>query len=132
MGLVSREIKEFVYVRDQFRCQTPDCEETNRKNLTIHHIIPLSEGGEPDDPDNCELQCLEDQKRIHDGRPIEEVIREACNKYGFCDMTERWIKALEKKWRKEGENGHRPQESNEPSLESEESGTRQRVYGGVP
>jgi hypothetical protein len=49
--------------RDKYRCSK--CGDKNRKNLTVHHIVPRSEGGETEDR-NLITMC----RKCHD---LEEI-----------------------------------------------------------
>ena len=47
----ARQIKD----RDGWRCQIPTC--GRRGRLEVDHIVPLEDGGDPWDPDNCWALC---------------------------------------------------------------------------
>lgn len=58
-------------VRDNFECQHQGCTENRLKKLTVHHIVPKSEGG-ADDLDNLQTLCLTHRRMVH-GHISEEA-----------------------------------------------------------
>jgi hypothetical protein len=47
-----------VYKRDGGVCQTPGCGQENKRKLTCHHKVPVSQDSSLfDDPENIELRC---------------------------------------------------------------------------
>lgn len=53
-----------VLVRDNFCCQAPGCRVNRLSRLTVHHIIPRSEGG-LDNLDNLITLCYEHHALYH-------------------------------------------------------------------
>jgi hypothetical protein len=58
-------IRRLVWRRDHRRCQVPGCRAA--RYLEIHHLVPLSEGGDHD-PSRMLLICWAHHTRIHAGR----------------------------------------------------------------
>ena len=55
-----REVRKLVLKRDHYRCTR--CPE--RYNLTVDHIIPLSQGGSPLDVENLRILCSDCHKTV--------------------------------------------------------------------
>lgn len=57
--------REFVYIRECMRCQrcrrqvSIDVPEWAPNRAHVNEMIPRSQGGDPCDPENCELLCQE-------------------------------------------------------------------------
>jgi hypothetical protein len=58
-------IRRLVWRRDHGRCTVPGCRAA--RYLEIHHLVPLSEGGNHD-PSRLLLLCSAHHGRVHDGR----------------------------------------------------------------
>ncbi len=61
--MVDRSLAVKVYVRDEWKCRF--CK--SRENLTPHHLIHKSQGGE-DSLDNLVTLCFNCHRLIHDGK----------------------------------------------------------------
>lgn len=49
------EFRKTILKRDGYKCK--DCGSTDRRILAVHHIVPVSKGGETFDPENCMTLC---------------------------------------------------------------------------
>ena len=110
-------VREIIITRDHLRCKS--CFKRKLfKNLSVHHIIPRSEGG-CDDMDNLITLCVP----CHDA--IEETdIRTASEIYGYMTPEKRHMRA-EAKISKS-----RDQEEILKRIDSQRPSWHARVYGG--
>ena len=58
------EVREYIFERDNFKCQSCGMIAKSMFELHCHHIIPLYKGG-MDKVDNCETLCIECHKNKH-------------------------------------------------------------------
>jgi hypothetical protein len=86
------EIRKSILERDEYRCFR--CESTNRKNLTVHHIIPRSEGGK-ENRNNLITLCgnCHDLVEVSGFRSLVEIIASA----DFSPILEKEIKEVHKR-----------------------------------
>lgn len=61
-----------VLVRDNFCCQAPGCRINRLSKLTVHHIIPRSQGG-LDNLDNLITLCYDHHEALHWPEEITEA-----------------------------------------------------------
>ena len=58
-------VRRQVLRRDRFTCAKCGRSARNRRGLLVHHVIPLSRGGDPWRLDNLETQCVPCHAETH-------------------------------------------------------------------
>lgn len=74
------DFRDAIQHRDDFKCvECGDIEKLDKElgywtSLAVHHIIPLHNGGEEFDPDNCITLCTGCHKLKHQKRHLEPTL----------------------------------------------------------
>ena len=67
--LVWQHFSSFIAYRDEYKCVLCG----GKKDIEIHHKVPISEGGLQFDPENCITLCYKCHKRVHRKKGIDPI-----------------------------------------------------------